>query len=191
MASETTFDHWKVVFSWGKMRKSRFSQNPLNPRFWAFGFSIYTSSSSNFKKDPPRNIFFVALHVPASSGLLTLHCEFLTKNNLSYQRHSITQSKIFSATVHRLFRSVGTSFRASGFLPSTLLVTRYQNMNRMISVQSRENWFNAHPSFHTLSLFCTHFFRQINSKIGTCNSSNWPGQYKLSPISSSFLILQA
>ena len=58
MASETTFDHWKVVFSWGKMRKSRFSQNPLNARFWAFGFSIYTSSSANFKKDPPWNIFF-------------------------------------------------------------------------------------------------------------------------------------
>ena len=57
MASETTFDHWKVVFSWGKMRKSRFSQNPLNARFWAFGFLIYTSSSANFKKDPPRNIF--------------------------------------------------------------------------------------------------------------------------------------
>ena len=50
MASETTFDHWKVVFSWGKMRKSRFSQNPLNTRFWAFGFWIYTSSSANFKK---------------------------------------------------------------------------------------------------------------------------------------------
>ena len=42
MASETTFDHWKVVFSWGKMRKSRFSQKPLNPRFWALGFLIYT-----------------------------------------------------------------------------------------------------------------------------------------------------
>ena len=103
----------------------------------------------------------------------------------------LTQSKIFVAAVDRLFRSVGTSYRASGFLPSTLLVTLYQNMNRMISVQLRENCFYAHPSFHTLSLFCTHLFRQINSKIGTCNGSNWPGQYNLSPISSSFLTLQA
>ena len=50
MASENTFDSWKVVFSWGKMRKSRFSQNPLNSRFWAVGFLIYTLSSANFKK---------------------------------------------------------------------------------------------------------------------------------------------
>ena len=61
------FDHWKVVFSWGKMRKSRFSQNPLTSRFWAFGFLIYTSSSANFKKDPLRYIFFVSVHVPATS----------------------------------------------------------------------------------------------------------------------------
>ena len=152
-------------------KKSIFSKSPQSPilSFWILNLHIIIFQ---FQKRSTKKHFFVALHVPASSGLLTLHCEFLTKNNLSYQRHSITQSKIFSATVHRLFRSVGTSFRASGFLPSTLLVTRYQNMNRMISVQSRENWFNAHPSFHTLSLFCTHPFRQINSKIGTCNSSN-------------------
>ena len=66
MASETTFDHWKVVFSWGKMRKSRFSQNPLNARFWAFGFLIYTSSSTNFKENPPWYIFFVSVHVPVT-----------------------------------------------------------------------------------------------------------------------------
>ena len=69
MASETTFDHWKVVFSWGKMRKSRFSQNPLRARFWTFGFLIYTSSSANFKKNPPWYIFFVSVHVPATSVL--------------------------------------------------------------------------------------------------------------------------
>ena len=40
MASETTFDHWKVVFSWGKVRKTRFSQKPLNSRFSLFGFFI-------------------------------------------------------------------------------------------------------------------------------------------------------
>ena len=67
MASETTFDHWKVVFSWGKMRKSRFSQNSLTSRFWAFGFSIYTSSSANFKKDPPRKFFSLSVHAPATS----------------------------------------------------------------------------------------------------------------------------
>ena len=44
MASETTFDPWKVVFSWGKMRKTRFSQKPLNFRFSSFGFLIYTLS---------------------------------------------------------------------------------------------------------------------------------------------------
>ena len=33
MASETTFDHQKVVFSWVKVRKMPFSQNPLWPNF--------------------------------------------------------------------------------------------------------------------------------------------------------------
>ena len=32
------------------MRKTRFSQNPLNPQFWALGFWIYTSSCANLKK---------------------------------------------------------------------------------------------------------------------------------------------
>ena len=41
MASETTIDHWKVVFSWGKVRKTRFSQNPLNSRFRALGLLIH------------------------------------------------------------------------------------------------------------------------------------------------------
>ena len=50
MAPETTADHRKVVFSWGKVRKTRFSQNPLNSQFWAFWFSIYTLSCANFKK---------------------------------------------------------------------------------------------------------------------------------------------
>ena len=67
MASETTFGHWKVVFSWGKGRKMTFSQNPLKTRFWASGFWMSILSSANFKKDPPRNIFFVSLHVPATS----------------------------------------------------------------------------------------------------------------------------
>ena len=67
MASETTFDHRKVVFSWGKMRRSRFSQNLLNARFWAFGFLIYTSSSANLKKSTMIH-FFVSLHIPATSG---------------------------------------------------------------------------------------------------------------------------
>ena len=58
MASETTFDHWKVVFSWGKMRKSRFSQKKPNARFWAFGFLICTSSSANFKKIHRDTFFF-------------------------------------------------------------------------------------------------------------------------------------
>ena len=55
------------------MRKSRFSQNPLNARFWAFGFLIYTSSSTNFKKNPPWYIFFVSVHVPATSALSLTH----------------------------------------------------------------------------------------------------------------------
>ena len=50
VVSETTFDHWKADLSWGKVRKTRFSQNPLNPQFWALGFWIYTSSCANFKK---------------------------------------------------------------------------------------------------------------------------------------------
>ena len=79
MASETTFDHWKVVFSWGKMRKSRFSQNPLNARFWAFGFLIYTSSSANLKK----------IHLDTS---LLSHCMFLP----------LVQSHHYNLQNHRL-----------------------------------------------------------------------------------------
>ena len=59
MASETTFDNWKVVFWWGKARKTRFSQNPLNSRFSFFGFLIYTLSCAKLKKSPVTN--FVSL----------------------------------------------------------------------------------------------------------------------------------
>ena len=69
MASETTFGHWKVVFSWGKGRKMTFSQNPLSSRFWASGFWMSILSSANFKKDPPWNIFFLSVHAPATSAL--------------------------------------------------------------------------------------------------------------------------
>ena len=68
MASETTFGHWKVVFSWGKGRKMTFSQKPLNSRFWASGFWMSILSSANFKKDPPWKIFFLSVHAPATSG---------------------------------------------------------------------------------------------------------------------------
>ena len=36
MASETTFDHWKVFFSWGKVRKRALTQNSLVARFSIF-----------------------------------------------------------------------------------------------------------------------------------------------------------
>ena len=68
MASETTFGHWKVVFSWGKGRKMTFSQNPLIARFWASGFWMSILSSANFKKDPPWKIFFLSVHAPATSA---------------------------------------------------------------------------------------------------------------------------
>ena len=68
MASETTFGHWKVVFSWGKGRKMTFSQNPLSSRFWASGFWMSILSSANFKKDPPWYIFSLSVHAPATSG---------------------------------------------------------------------------------------------------------------------------
>ena len=67
MASETTYDNWKVIFSWGIVRKTRFSQNPLNSRFWALGFLIYTSCA-NLEKNPPWQINFVSLQVPANSA---------------------------------------------------------------------------------------------------------------------------
>ena len=67
MASETTFGHWKVVFSWGKGRKMTFSQNPLSSRFWASGFWMSILSSANFKKDPPWYIFSLSVHAPATS----------------------------------------------------------------------------------------------------------------------------
>ena len=67
MASETTFGHWKVVFSWGKGRKMTFSQNLLIARFWASGFWMSILSSANFKKDPPWYIFSLSVHAPATS----------------------------------------------------------------------------------------------------------------------------
>ena len=84
MASETTFDHWKVVFSWGKMRKSRFSQKPLNARFWAFGFLIYTSSFANLKKIH-RDTFSLS------------HCMFLPlvqSHHYNLQNHCLPSSFI-------------------------------------------------------------------------------------------------
>ena len=75
MASETTFDHWKVVFSWKEVGKTQFFfQNPLESRFWALGFLIYTLSCANFKKNPPWQINFVSLHVPATSGYSPMQC---------------------------------------------------------------------------------------------------------------------
>ena len=76
MASETTFGHWKVVFSWGKGRKMTFSQNPLNSRFWASGFWMSILSSANFKKDPPWNIFSLSVHAPATSAFW-LHSDYI------------------------------------------------------------------------------------------------------------------
>ena len=64
MASETTFVHWRVVFSWGNARKRALTQNPLIGGFWSFGFLIYTLSCVKIKKKPPLYIFFVSLHVP-------------------------------------------------------------------------------------------------------------------------------
>jgi len=69
MASETTFGHWKVVFSWGKGRKMTFSQNLLIARFWASGFWMSILSSANFRGDPPWKIFFLSVHAPATSEL--------------------------------------------------------------------------------------------------------------------------
>ena len=41
--------------------------------------SIYTSSSANFKKDPPRNIFLLLVHAPAT-------CEPLEDQNEQMER---------------------------------------------------------------------------------------------------------
>ena len=88
----TTFDHW-IVFSWGTMRKNRFSQNS---RFWGLGFLIYTLSCANLKKIPPWKIQWVSLHVPATSvwALYTLrlcaptvctpNCQVIEFSNLKY-----------------------------------------------------------------------------------------------------------
>ena len=58
MASETTFDHRKVVFSWGKVRKTRFSQNPLNFRFWSLRIWFYIYFFARKPKKLPLEIFF-------------------------------------------------------------------------------------------------------------------------------------
>ena len=52
-------------------KKSIFSKIPNLP-ILSFWDSIYTSLSANLKKDPPRNIFFVSLHVTATSVYLII-----------------------------------------------------------------------------------------------------------------------
>ena len=63
MASETTFDHWKVVFSWWKVRKMPFSQNPFNRRLWSLGIQFYIHFYARKSKNLPWAIFFLLMHV--------------------------------------------------------------------------------------------------------------------------------
>ena len=63
MASETTFDHRKVVFSWGKVRKMPFSQNPLMARFWSLGILFINHFCARKSKNLPWVIFFLLMHV--------------------------------------------------------------------------------------------------------------------------------
>ena len=59
MASEATFDNWKLVFSWRKVRKRAITQNPLMGRFWSLGikFTIYFCARK-WKKITMDNFFF-------------------------------------------------------------------------------------------------------------------------------------
>ena len=63
MASETTFDHRKVVFSWGKVRKMPFSQNPLMARFWSLGILFINHFCARKSKNLPWLISFLLMHV--------------------------------------------------------------------------------------------------------------------------------
>ena len=47
MASDTTFDHWKVVFSWGKVRKGDRTQKPFMGQFRSFGIFIFLWTKIN------------------------------------------------------------------------------------------------------------------------------------------------
>ena len=63
MASETTFDHWKVFFSWGKVRKRALTQNPLMGGFWSLGIQFYLHFCARKSKKNTMEHFFLLMYV--------------------------------------------------------------------------------------------------------------------------------
>ena len=59
MASETTFDHWKVFFSWGKVRKRALTQNSLVARFSNFLWWLVSNLPKNGTNLRPGEFFWV------------------------------------------------------------------------------------------------------------------------------------
>ena len=146
MASETTFGHWKVVFSWGKGRKMTFSQNPLSSRFWASGFWMSILSSANFKKDPPWNIFSLSVHAPATSACWWLWSAVLL---------SRSSEKVFSSS-HLFWKHID-GFLATPFwvMSCTDQWNKKSKTNKKISCADTEAEVTpAHPTLciRTLSL---------------------------------------
>ena len=86
MASETTFDHWKVVFSWGKVRKRALTQNPLNGGFWSLGIQFFIHFGARKSKKITMDYFF----------LLMSRTKVYRKSHLT---HSLTFTSFFGNSV--------------------------------------------------------------------------------------------
>ena len=81
------FHHWKVVFSWGKVRKSQFSQNPL-PILISWNLIVYTFLCTKNKKNYHGQYFFYRSFLGHSShfGLIPI----IPQSFLSFPSHSVS-----------------------------------------------------------------------------------------------------
>ena len=130
MASETTFDHWKVVFSWGKVRKRALTQNPLMGRFWSIGIQFYIHFCAR-KSNNLHNRVDAASVIVAASGhvrnLPTLHfVQIVQLGVLGHQELSAKTSCQHDTSFNNLNRTMklaasveGETQKGPNFVPSS------------------------------------------------------------------------
>ena len=70
MATETPFDHRKVVFSWGKVKKLDFLKTLSTPDFGSWNLILYTFLCTKIKRITIDNIFLLMLvHDPCERSI--------------------------------------------------------------------------------------------------------------------------
>ena len=95
MASETTFDHWKVFFSWGKVRKRALNQKAPVPDVQIF----FGDSWGNFPKNgtnPRPGQFFGGFQPYKSLWTLAERKAYFTWGYLSSLRNLVKHSAAIS-----------------------------------------------------------------------------------------------